>query len=178
MSFAVLRLEVISRAIHQSYASLGGPAPGQTSAYVHFRARAYRLLTHYVDHGLADAFQWSLMMSGAAPKKRRIRMHENAFHWGLLAMTSAAGTFMSPNKLRTLGALMKQAHAEGVAETELESFIRGQRKRERQQAMDEMLEAIKQRNAGDKPNCVHMRREQVTLGITGGTGHHVELDAR
>jgi hypothetical protein len=147
MALAVLRLETISRTIHDTYSSLASSDAGSNDAYAHFRARAYLLLNHYVDHGLQDAFQWLLLMNSAAPKKIRITLQENPFHWGLLAMTAVAGTFMSPNKLRDLAFVMKDARAAGVPWPKLEAFILDRRKRQRKHAVDAVIEAIMDRHA-------------------------------
>lgn len=147
MAFAVLRLESISRAIHKTYCSMMDSDGGSTAAYEHFRARAYLLLSHYIDNGLRDAFQWLLMMNEAAPRRTRISLKDNPFHWGLLAMTAAAGPFMSANKLRDLAAFMNQAHAIGVPWAELEAFIRNHRKQERREGIDAFISAITERHA-------------------------------
>lgn len=147
MALAVLRLETISRAIYETYSSLANSDAGSNDAYAHFRARAYLLLSHYLDNGLQDAFQWLLMMNNAAPKRTRIPLQENPFHWGLLAMTAAAGTFKSPNKLRDLAFAMKEAHAAGVPWSKLEAFIFDRRKRGRKQAVDAVIDAIMERHA-------------------------------
>jgi hypothetical protein len=131
MAFAVWRFEAISRAIHSSFTSKL-KKPGQLApnldAYGHFRNRAFRLLTHYVDTDRSEAFRWLLMMYGAAPRKTRIPLSDNPFHWGLLALTSAGGTFMSKNKLRSLAVLMKRAHAEGLSEADFETFVQHERR--------------------------------------------------
>ena len=147
MPLAVFRLEAISCAIRQSF---NGLATGQHNigsktggdAYTHFRSRAYRLLTHYVDHDLQDAFRWLLLMKGAAPRKTRISLDQNPFHWGLLAITAAAGTFMSPNKLRSLGSLMKRAHAQGIKEEGFEAYIRRTRKDDRMTEFQSVMSAL------------------------------------
>jgi hypothetical protein len=130
MAAVVLRLEDISKAVQATFGRML-KVPGQLApnpeAYAHFRVRAFRLLVHYVDSDRQEAFRWLLLMYGAAPKKARIRLQENPFHWGLLAMTAAAGPFMSRNRLRTLAAIMKRAHEQHIDVSEFEEFARGNR---------------------------------------------------
>jgi hypothetical protein len=144
-----------------------GLAPN-LDAYIHFRADAYLLLTHYVDHGLREAFRWLLLMNDAAPQRTRIPLQDNPFHWGLLAITAAARSasrgarrwrpFMSLNKLRDLGSIMKRAHAAGVGVGGLEEFIIDQRKREHHEALSQKLHAIRQ----DNPRVELVQTPQLT----------------
>ena len=139
VTLAMHKFETISRFIYRKY----GPVSAGTrrraqiirgsAQYKLFRARAYRLLTHYVDKGFPEAFYWVLAMRSALPKRTRITLDENPFHWGLLAMSAAAAPVMSSNKLRDLSVQMKQAHAAGVEEDDLEAFI-GRSKRDAQHA--------------------------------------------
>lgn len=149
MALAVYRLEAISRAIHRTYRrkSTGqGAASARLKAYAHFRSKAYLLLSHYVEHGLQEAFKWLLAVHGASPKRARISLQQNPFHWGLLAMTASAGVFMSPNKLRQLAMELQAAHVEGVPEKRLESYLRDRKRRARHEAMGEFLSGLERRS--------------------------------
>jgi hypothetical protein len=148
MPLAICHLEAISVAIHDRFAAgADSRTPPSLEAYARFRTSAYRLLTHYVDQGLDEAFRWLLVINDAAPERTRITLEENPFHWGLMAMTAAAGTFMSPNKLRDLGASMKRAHAEDVLKDDFEVFIRGLRRRQRHRAIAPILAEFRQHEA-------------------------------
>jgi hypothetical protein len=126
MAMAVLLLEQISQAIQ---ASMQREAKRSAAdAYDHFREKAYKLLSHYVDHDLHEAFGWLAQIRGAAPKRLRGSVRDNNFHLGLLAMTGAAGVFMSPNKLRDLAKLMQQAHEDDVPPAEFNEFVSDTRK--------------------------------------------------
>jgi hypothetical protein len=157
---ALAHLEVVSRAIHESFRQ-DVSADSQTArleAYEQFRADAFSLLGHYVELGLQDAFRWLLLINDAAPRRIRIALEDNPFHWGLLAMTSAARSvdptarrwkpFMSSNKLRDLGSLMKLAHAKGIEVAGLEEFIANQRKLQHREALRRKLRAIREERAG------------------------------
>lgn len=151
MALAVYRLEAISRAIHRTYRRKSrkgqGAASARLKAYAHFRSKAYLLLSHYVEHGLQEAFKWLLAVHGASPKRTRIPLQQNPFHWGLLAMTASAGVFMSPNKLRQLAMELQAAHAEGVPEKRLERYLRDRKRGARHEAMREFLGRLERRSA-------------------------------
>ena len=100
-------------------------------AYAHFRARAFKLLAHYVDNDFEASFRWLLDMHGKSPKRARGSVCGNEFYLGLLAMEAAAGPFMHRNKLRDLAALMQQAHIAGIAPTQFDEFVPQARKRAR-----------------------------------------------
>lgn len=145
MPFAVFRLQEIATEIRRSFRDRARADAGSGDAYSHFRARAYLLLAHYVDNGFPDAFRWLLMMNGDAPKKTRITLDQNPFHWGLRAMSSAAGTFMSPNKLRDLGTMMKRAHSEGVLADDFETYVRRRRSHDRTVVTNAVLPQAEER---------------------------------
>ena len=79
-------------------------------------------------------------MAGALPKKDRISLDDNPFHWGLLAMAEAAGPFMSRNKLRELSHHLQLAHRSGIQAANLETFIKETRKGKRKQAQEEHMD--------------------------------------
>lgn len=94
LALTVYRLEAISEAIYDRFEEIAAndEEPSQTArlrAYAHFRSRAYRLLSHYISHGFQEAFRWLLGIHGAAPKRTRIPLEQNPFHWGLT--TAARG---------------------------------------------------------------------------------------
>lgn len=146
LTLAAYRLETIARAIHVSFIRLSTRPVGDLGlsvpreAYVHFRLEAFRLLTHFVDEGLQGAFKLSLMASNAMPKKVRPSVADNPFHWGLIAMSAAAGPFMSRNKLLDLANQMRRAHANGTSIADFEVY----RKRERKNAAIESEALIRE----------------------------------
>jgi hypothetical protein len=153
MSFVVYRLEAISKAIHQSFEEIVAneeepSQAGRLRAYAHFRSRAYRLLSHYIGHGFQEAFRWLLGMQGAAPKRSRIPLHQNPFHWGLLAVTAAGGPFMSPNRLRELASDLQAAHAAEVPEEGLESFLQARKRQARRHALSTLLRELRPGHRG------------------------------
>ncbi|MEO8272086.1 MAG: hypothetical protein ABI557_20415 [Aureliella sp.] len=127
---AMYRLENISRTIHSEFQNKlaqsrqDPPRCRPHDAYVYFREEAFALLSYYVDHEFVAAFQWYLVVRERLPKRTRVRLEDNPFHWGLLAMSAASGTYMSPNKLRDLGVAMLDAHAAGTTETEFQAQTR------------------------------------------------------
>lgn len=131
MATAVYRFEEISRAItltlHDIQRDARNISSGATLSNEHFRSKAYKLLTHYVDHGFQASFRWVLCMRGKEPKTVRITLEENPFHWGLLAMAAASEQVLSRNKLRDLGKDLHAAHAGGIQNDDLESFIKFRR---------------------------------------------------
>lgn len=134
IALAVYRLEAASSAIYQAFRNIidddqeSPPEVLRLKANAHFRSSAYKLLSHYVEHRQQEAFRWLLEMHGAAPKRARIPLDRNPFHWGLLAMTAAGGRVLSRNRLRDLGVQLQEAHAMRVQVEQLESFIAAYRR--------------------------------------------------
>lgn len=122
------RLEAIACAIQQTVQKKKAIARGQMrlapppEAYAHFRQRAFKVLSYYIENDLQAAFGWLLVIYEKHPKRSRGSVRGNDFHLGLLAMTAAAGRFLHPNKLRDLALLMQQARSGGVTATEFEGF--------------------------------------------------------
>lgn len=152
---ATHRFEEISQKIYETVAGKRADAakehPMKVSreAYAHFRQRAYKLLSYYVDNEFQEAFRWLLEMYGKAPKRSRGSVKENDFHLGLLAMTASAGQFMHQNKLRDLAARMKEAYEGGVAEAEFDKYVSQARRKarcDRVLVSEEVGLAIQQRN--------------------------------
>lgn len=133
MAKAVRRLEQISRAIQKSVQKKRRVAANADrsplDAYRHFRKKAFKLLDHYVENEMEAAFRFLAEMQGKGPKRSRGRVRGNDFHIGLLAMTAAAGDFMSRNRLRELAMLMQQARAEGIKDAEFNQFVARSRNR-------------------------------------------------
>lgn len=142
---ATLRLEEISKAIQHSVTEKrtrtnGGPSPTVSGvAYRHFRQKAFRLLSHYVDNNFDDSFYWLLAMRNQLPKRTRGSVAGNPFHLGLLAMTAAAGEFMSRNKLRDLAAEMQCGHALGILPAEFNAYVSGARRRATEQRIRDAM---------------------------------------
>ena len=148
LALAVYRLEANSDAIYDTFQEIAASdeesyQTARLRAYAHFRSCAYKLLSHYIRHGFQEAFRWLLGMRGAAPKRCRIPLHQNPFHWGLLAMKAAGGPFMSPNRLRELATDFQAAYETGVAEGELENFLRARKSQARRQALSTMLRELR-----------------------------------
>lgn len=98
------KLEAISVALHVRFEK--SPRGGPRQPYADFRNKAYEVLKYYVDYDFTDAFKWYLAARGKSPMRTRIKIEDNPFHWGLLAMSVAAmsgaddGGFLSANRLR------------------------------------------------------------------------------
>ena len=164
---AVWRLEEISCAIHKSVqeyknsARSGGQLRTPSRAYEHFRKKAFKLLSHYVDTGFQDAFRFLLAMKGRTPSRMRGSVRGNEFHFGLLAMSAAANIqpnegkdFMSRNRLRELAALMNQAHQEGIKEADFNDFVA----RERRSARDDRVVVDRDRGRQIRQRSIATRR--------------------
>ncbi len=149
VALSMYRLEVASRDIHEKLqASLARSSRNSTlfpplNAYVRFRRKAFKLLAHFVDAELTEAFGWYLIVSGKARNRPRASLEYNPFHWGLLAMSAAAGTFMHPNKLRIIAMHMQTAHAAGISDADLEAHIQSQRRAERKMAIEDTVNFLK-----------------------------------
>lgn len=145
---AMYKLEAISCALHSAFergmaSNSDNPSRrGSRQPYADFRKRAFALLRYYVDNDFTDTFKWYLAVRDKSPGRIRIPLERNPFHWGLLAMSAAGGTFLSINKLRILASDMCAAHAAGIDESGLELHTRAQRKTSRQQSAKEAARVI------------------------------------
>ena len=154
MAMAVHRLEQISCAIQKSVIERKGnpacdiPLRTPTKAYSHFRRQAFEVLAHYVDNDLQAAFGWLVAMHGQAPRRRRGSVKKNEFHLGLLAMSAAAGTFMSLNRIRDLARNMQDAYERGIEPADFNNHVVRARKQDwasREPVTAERAEAITRR---------------------------------
>jgi hypothetical protein len=80
----------------------------------HFKQKAYKLIRHYVQNGHEAVFA-NIVNEVPTSPTTRIKLEDNPFYWGLLAMAEP-GVLYSVNQLRRIALGFLDAHKHDVGE--------------------------------------------------------------